>query len=389
MISFDDLIDIKQNSKIRITKKEDYKIPLLLESYDVIVKTKILEPSQESRIKKHTPWVDKYRPKKLSGIVQQTEVVKVLKSSMSKGNLPHLLFYGPPGTGKTSVIMACARELYGPKIFSERVIELNASDERGINVVRNKIISFANTSIGNEDPKYPSPKFKLVILDEADAMTTEAQSALRKVIEQTSHITRFCFICNYINQIIDPIASRCMKFRFKPINDEYMAMKLEEVAINENIKLSIDVIKELALYAKGDARKAIMTLQNLNYIYKWKGSITVDDVKEMTNSLPKKDTDDLYKLCKSEMEISKILDGIMHIQIKGYPIHAIMEAVKTQVIECKDLNDKEKSLICIKLGLVEKQLIDGSNEFIQLINIVSFINGVYKKKITDVMEYIC
>jgi hypothetical protein len=137
--------------------------------------------------------------------------------------------YGAPGTGKTSSILALCNQLYGPERVNERVIELNASDERGINVVRGKIITFAKVAIGTKDPKYLCPPFKIIILDEADAMTKEAQAALRKVMEENSNITRFCFICNYINQIIEPINSRCVKIRFKPITKTNIINKLEYI----------------------------------------------------------------------------------------------------------------------------------------------------------------
>ena len=143
------------------------------------------------------PWVEKYRPYKLDDIMHQEEIKCMLKNSVKTGNLQHLLLYGPPGTGKTSIILAVARELYGPKLYREKTIELNASDERGINIVRNKIRRLAKAANDSADPDYPSPPYKIIILDEADAMTTEAQSALRKTMEDHSNITRFCFICNY------------------------------------------------------------------------------------------------------------------------------------------------------------------------------------------------
>ena len=130
------------------------------------------------------PWVDKYRPSIIDEIVYQDDVIKMLKNVLKTGNLPHMLFYGPPGVGKTTTILAILSELYGPKKYSERVIELNASDERGINIVRNKIVTIAKMSVSEKDPKYICPPFKTIILDEADAMTKEAQAALRKVMEE-------------------------------------------------------------------------------------------------------------------------------------------------------------------------------------------------------------
>ena len=139
------------------------------------------------------PWVEKYRPEKLDDIVEHTEIITILRKAISTGNLQHLLLHGAPGTGKTSTIHAMANELFEPNVIRDRVIELNASDERGIGIVRNKIISFAKTAIGSKDPNYPCPDFKLVILDEADAMTSEAQAALRRVVEKMSKINKILF----------------------------------------------------------------------------------------------------------------------------------------------------------------------------------------------------
>jgi replication factor C subunit 2/4 len=177
-----------------------------------------------------------------------------------------MLFYGPPGTGKTSTILALAKELYGPEMFRTRVLELNASDERGISIVREKVKDFARMQLSNPPlhykDKYPCPPYKIIILDEADSMTQDAQSALRRTMETYSKITRFCLICNYVTRIIDPLASRCSKFRFKPLDQGNAKMRLEEIAENEGVKLEEGVVEALIKCSEGDLRKAITFLQS-------------------------------------------------------------------------------------------------------------------------------
>jgi replication factor C subunit 2/4 len=177
-----------------------------------------------------------------------------------------MLFYGPPGTGKTSTILALAKELYGPEMFRSRVLELNASDERGISIVREKVKDFARMQLSNPPPhykdKYPCPPYKIIILDEADSMTQDAQSALRRTMETYSKITRFCLICNYVTRIIDPLASRCSKFRFKPLDQGNAKKRLEDIAENENVKLEVGAVDTLIKCSEGDLRKAITFLQS-------------------------------------------------------------------------------------------------------------------------------
>ena len=180
--------------------------------------------------------------------------------------LPHMLFYGPPGTGKTSTILALAKELYGPEFMKSRVLELNASDERGISIVREKVKDFARMQLTNPAPgykeKYPCPPFKIIILDEADSMTQDAQSALRRTMETYSKITRFCLICNYVTRIIDPLASRCSKFRFKSLDQGNVERRLEEIAENEGVQLEDGAVQALIRCSEGDLRKAITFLQS-------------------------------------------------------------------------------------------------------------------------------
>lgn len=177
-----------------------------------------------------------------------------------------MLFYGPPGTGKTSTILALAKELYGPEMMKARVLELNASDERGISIVREKVKDFARMQLTNPPPGYrdrfPCPPFKIIILDEADSMTQDAQSALRRTMETYSKITRFCLVCNYVTRIIDPLASRCSKFRFKSLDQGNAKRRLEEIAGKEGVGLEEGVVEVLIKCAEGDLRKAITYLQS-------------------------------------------------------------------------------------------------------------------------------
>lgn len=349
----------------------------LLEITDRRKKQKKTEIISTKEIIDKTPWVDKYRPKKLDDIVYQDEVIKMLKNTMTTGDLPHLLLHGPPGTGKTSTILATANELFGPKKIRDRVIELNASDERGINVVRNKIVTFAKTAIGTPDSKYPSPNYKIIILDEADAMTTEAQSALRKTMEDNSNITRFCFICNYINQIIEPINSRCVKFRFKPLDEISMGTKLKTIANNEHIGLDDGAINAIAKISDGDMRKGIMILQNLKYINNDSKIITTDHIYSIAGCVSQAVINKIVDVCinNKTKNIKDILNLTREIRTYGYPIQNIIEQINLMIINNNELNDKQKSHICLHFAVTERRLIDGADEYLQLLSILMYIKS--------------
>lgn len=176
--------------------------------------------------------VEKYRPATLSDLVSHKDITSTVTRFIEKNRLPHLLFYGPPGTGKTSTILAMARKIYGPDKWKNNVLELNASDERGIDVVREQVKSFASTRNVFSGSTAPGG-YKLIVLDEADAMTTAAQGALRRVIEQYTKNVRFCIICNYVNKIIPAIQSRCTRFRFNPLELDQVDSRLQHVIENE------------------------------------------------------------------------------------------------------------------------------------------------------------
>jgi replication factor C subunit 2/4 len=220
------------------------------------------QSGQTARRKAPVPWVEKYRPKTVDEVAYQDEVVAVLKRSLEGADLPNLLFYGPPGTGKTSTILAAARDLFGD-IYRERILELNASDERGIQVVREKVKGFAQlTAAGRRADGKPCPAYKIVILDEADSMTRDAQSALRRTMEKEGRSTKFCLICNYVSRIIEPITSRCAKFRFKPLSIEILERRLGMIVAAEGVTVAADGLAAIIETSEGDLRKAITTLQS-------------------------------------------------------------------------------------------------------------------------------
>ena len=203
------------------------------------------------------PWVEKYRPLKLDDIKGQNKIVESLKNIIENGSFPHLLFYGGSGFGKTSVILSVIDEYFGKK-KKLMVMRLDASDDRGINSVRDEIKAFA------EKKNYFQSGIKVIILDEADSMTFDAQFALRRIIEKYSNNTRFCLICNYENKIIPAIKSRCAEFKFNSITDKDMKERLKYVSKCENINVKNEILDTVSKISKGDLRKAINLLQTVS-----------------------------------------------------------------------------------------------------------------------------
>ncbi|KYQ93043.1 replication factor C subunit [Tieghemostelium lacteum] len=322
---------------------------------------------------KSEPWVSKYRPKSVDEVAHQEEVVSALKKALDTGNLPHLLFYGPPGTGKTSAILAIANEIYGPELIKDRVLELNASDERGIDVVRNKIKNFANFAVNKTSGVNgkPGAVFKLIILDEADSMTSDAQAALRRTIESTSKTTRFCLLCNYISRIIDPLASRCAKFRFKPLETEAMIDKLKYISQKEQVNCDDSVYSAIQEVSGGDMRKAITYLQSSFRFYKDK-RLTKDHIYDISGTIPPSVIESFMEACKSN-SFDKLKTMVQGIISQGYPASQIISQLFDYIAMTKSITDKQKSHITIKIGEIDRNLIDGSEEFLQLFEIASFI----------------
>ncbi|PVV03145.1 hypothetical protein BB560_002396, partial [Smittium megazygosporum] len=244
------------------------------------------------------PWIEKYRPKKIENIQSQERIISILQSSISKQNLPHLLFYGPPGTGKTSTILAFARQLFGNELLPSRVLELNASDERGIQVVRNKVKTFAQAQVSKSNQKN-CPPYKIIILDEADSMTPDAQAALRRIMEKYSKITRFCLICNYVSRIIEPLASRCAKFCFSQIDMNTSVSLLEKIAKLESVPIKRTEIEHLVSASNGDLRKAVMYLQSVHSLSK-NNKIDSSTIDYICGIVPASEIGDLINACRSK-----------------------------------------------------------------------------------------
>jgi replication factor C small subunit len=199
-------------------------------------------------------WFEKYRPRSFDEVVDLEEVKIRLREFVKGGNMPHLLFYGPPGTGKTTMALALARELYG-EYWRENTLELNASDERGINVIRERVKEFARTAPVGKAP------FKLVILDEADNMTSDAQQALRRIMEIYAQNTRLILLANYVSGIIEPIQSRVVMVRFNPLPKDAVIARLRYIAENEGVKATDDALEAIYEFTQGDMRRAINALQ--------------------------------------------------------------------------------------------------------------------------------
>lgn len=355
-----------------------------------------LKQYEQERLQ-HTPWVEKYRPKKLDDVASQDHAVKVLKKTLESANLPHMLFYGPPGTGKTSTVLALAKQLYGPTLYKSRVLELNASDERGISIVRKKIKNFARSTISNASKEdlanYPCPPYKIIILDEADSMTKDAQSALRRTMENYANITRFCLICNYITRIIDPLTSRCSKFRFRLLNNDNALNRLEYVVAQEKIHLENDeVLKEVLRISNGDLRKAITYLQSATRLQtSLKGSskgqsdddiimegdddlstsvtpITKSSIHEIAGVVSNDLIDETFNIVESNSN-KDIIHHVNELVLQGWSAQQLVDQLHDKFI----LNDSLNSITKNKLAKIffdsDRRLNNGTDEHIQLLNL--------------------
>lgn len=335
------------------------------------------------------PWVEKYRPKKVDEVVYQDEVVSVLKKCLKGEDFPHLLFYGPPGTGKTSTILALAHEMFGSQ-FRDRVLELNSSDERGIDVIRKKVKAFSSSKVsGKLADGTKCPAIKIVILDEADSMTTAAQSALRRIIEAGTETTRFCIICNYVTRIITPIASRCTKFRFKSLTNDLILKKLQDVSSSENLTVDSNaVFDEVIKVSDGDLRKAITFLQTIFRIKaKQKvlddksvvksAHVTLDDVHEVSGFIPSNIFGIIIKSVMSK-DFNAVERSVSSIAFNGFSSSQFLLQLSEWILNSTDLTWRQKCPVIKKIAHADACLLDGSSEYLQLLNVLTCLLQVIR-----------
>lgn len=328
------------------------------------------------------PWIEKLRPKKLDEIKYQDEIIQMLVNIKANTtyqccNIPNLIFYGPSGCGKTSTGIVIGREIFKHK-YSERVLELNASNDRGIKVVRERIKKFAKEAINTNNTETDNiPPIKLIILDEADAMTDDSQFALRRIMEIYSKTTRFILICNYITKIIEPLASRCIKFRFKQINYNGLVNIITSLSLKEDFIINDETIKKIYEITKGDLRKAINIIQQAKYLDK--KIISEETINEITGFI----SENKIKNLISETikgDYIKIKNIATNFIADGYTMNQFINELCKYILKTDLFKDDLKSFILFKLSEIDFNLNKKGDEYIQLLYILALIRQLYNQE---------
>ena len=317
----------------------------------------------------NTPWIEKYRPSKLSQIVGNKRIISNLQSISESGNLPNLILAGPPGTGKTTSVLALAHELLGEN-FKKAVIELNASDERGINVVRDKIKRFAQQKI-----PLPEGRHKIIILDEADSMTSSAQGSMRVTISDYSNTTRFVLACNDSSKIIEAIQSRCTVLRFGKLSSDDIKERIKFVLKNENAKYDEKGLQAIIDTCNGDMRYALNNSQSCIVGF---GEINEENVYKIVELPRPKEIEKIYNFCLNKMFVDAI-NKFSELFNDGYSCLEIISVFNRLIQENDKIDDKVRIILLKKISEYKMNLIDGLDSDLQMSGFISEIYDIIQK----------
>lgn len=313
-------------------------------------------------------WTEKYRPQDFSEVKGQKEVIKRVKAFVEQKNMPHLLFAGPAGTGKSTVALIIAKKLFG-KQWRQNFLETNASDERGIDVIRNKVKDFARTKAIGDVP------YKIIFLDECDALTREAQQALRRTMENYTQTTRFILSANWSSRIIEPIQSRCAVFRFKPLDNDEIYNLIEHIAKEEKLKLSDKAKEALFTASEGDCRRLVNLMQSAAVI---DNKITEENIFQIASLAQPKEIKEILQLAIANRFLdarNKLLDVMLNYGLSGLDI---IKQIQKEILSL-DIESKDKMKLIDKCGEIEFRLTEGSDEFLQLECLLSNFTLVGRK----------
>jgi replication factor C small subunit len=307
-------------------------------------------------------WTEKYRPTTFDEVKGQQEIVAKIKAFVQSGNMPHLLFSGPAGVGKTTLSLVIAKELFGDS-WRQNTLELNASDERGIDVIRVKVKDFARTKAIGDVP------FKLIYLDESDALTRDAQQALRRTMENYTRTCRFILSCNYSSKILDPIQSRCAVFRFKPLPEDQIYAVIDSIAGKEDLNISEETKKALFEVCNGDCRRLENIMQSCAVIKK---EIDPELVYSMASVAKPKEVHEVLSLAAGGNFLEsrkKLLTLMLEYGLSGLDI---IKQIQREIWNLT-LDDRKKVELLNQCGEVEFRMVEGSDEYVQLESFLAFV----------------
>jgi len=302
-------------------------------------------------------WTEKYRPRSFEEFQGQPEIVQRVKAMIEQKNLPHMIFCGPAGVGKTTLALVIARQLFGEN-WRENFLELNASDTRGIDTIRITVKEFARTkSIGTDLQK-------IILLDEADALTRDAQQALRRTMETYSRTARFVLSANAFSKLIDPIKSRCAVFKFKPLEQEQVESIINRIAKSENIKVKPDARSLLFEVSRGDLRRVENMLQTAAAITK---EVTLDHIKQVASKAEPKDIKDILTLAAVKKDFIEARKKLLYTMAsEGLSGLDVIPEFQRQIWSLDGISDQKKLSMIQLCARTEFRIVEGSDEFLQL-----------------------